>query len=95
MSRGSTVVCINCEEAISADARICPHCGELQPSPLLAALLAVIGVFAILVGFPVAAFTVGLVRWAGFAGVLVGIGLVFGGYTSYIDAQAQRSRRAR
>ncbi|WP_280536213.1 zinc ribbon domain-containing protein [Halopenitus sp. POP-27] len=95
MTDRRTVRCLGCEEVIDADARVCPHCGELQPTPILAAGAVVIGVFAFLFGFLLGAFTVGLTRWIGFALAVVGFGLAVGGYTSYLDATAQRGGRAR
>lgn len=95
MSRSSTVRCVACGEAISEDTRVCPHCGELQPTPLIAMGMAVAGVFMILLGLPLGAFSFGLSRWIGFAMTLVGMGLAFGGYTSYLDAQRARRTRSR
>lgn len=95
MSRQRTVQCLSCEEPLHEDVRRCTNCGELQPSPMLAMLLGFIGVFGILVGVLLGAFTLGLSRMIGLAMVLVGFALVIGGYTSYLDAQAQRRRRAR
>ncbi|QHS16071.1 zinc ribbon domain-containing protein [Halopenitus persicus] len=95
MTDPRTVRCLGCDRAIDADARVCPHCGELQPTPILAAGAVVVGVFAFLFGFLLGAFTVGLTRWVGFALAVVGFGLVVGGYTSYLDARARRGGRAR
>lgn len=95
MTRQRTVQCLNCGEPMSEDARRCPNCGELQPSPMLAVLLGFVGVFGILVGVLLSAFTLGLSRMLGLAMVLVGFALIVGGYTSYLDAQAQRRRKAR
>ena len=50
MTDPRTVRCLGCDRAIDADARVCPHCGELQPTPILAAGAVVIGVFAFRVG---------------------------------------------
>lgn len=95
MTRQRTVHCLSCGEPLSEDARLCPNCGELQPSPMLALLLGFVGIFGILIGVVLGAFTLGLSRMFGLSMVLVGVALVVGGYTSYLDAQAQRRRRAR
>lgn len=95
MTQRRTVRCLSCGEPLHEDARRCPNCGEFQPSPILALLLGFIGVFGILVGGLLGAFTLGLSRMLGLSMVLVGVALIVGGYTSYLDAQAQRRRRAR
>ncbi|MFC6614589.1 zinc ribbon domain-containing protein [Halopenitus salinus] len=90
MPGGRSVRCTTCDRVIDEDVRVCPHCGELQPSPILAAALGGLGAASMLFGVPLAAFSVGLSRWIGFALAVVGIGLAFGGYTSYLDAKARR-----
>lgn len=95
VSGGRSVRCTTCDRAIDEDARVCPHCGELQPTPILAAGLCGLGVAAMLFGFPLGVFTVGPSRWIGFTLAVVGLGLAFGGYTSYLDAKARRRGRRR
>ncbi|MFA9516015.1 zinc ribbon domain-containing protein [Halopenitus sp. H-Gu1] len=95
MSEGRPVQCTTCDRTIDEDARVCPHCGELQPSPILAAGLGGLGVTSLLFGVPLGVFTVGLSRWVGFALAVMGLGLAFGGYTAYLDAKARRRGRPR
>lgn len=95
MTRQRTVQCLSCGEPLSEDARICPNCGELQPSPLLAMVLGLVGVFGTLVGLLLGAFTLGLSRMLGLSMSLIGFALIVGAFTSYLDAKAQRRRRAR
>ncbi|WP_418281560.1 zinc ribbon domain-containing protein [Halorubrum sp. DTA98] len=87
------VRCIDCREPISSDARICPHCNTVQPSPLLDAGLVVAGVFAFLFGVILAVMTLGTSRLIGFTLVMLGAGLTAGGYTRYVDRQAERRAR--
>lgn len=87
------VRCIDCREPIPSDARICPHCNSVQPSPLLDVGLVVIGVFALLFGVILAMMTLGTSRLLGFTLIMLGFGLATGGYTRYIDRQAERRAR--
>ncbi|QAU13529.1 zinc ribbon domain-containing protein [Halorubrum sp. BOL3-1] len=82
------VHCVECREPVPGDARICPHCRAIQPSPLLDVVVVVAGVFALLFGVVLAAMTVGTSRLIGFVMLVVGFGLAVGGYTRYIDRQA-------
>ena len=87
------VRCIDCREPIPSDARICPHCNSVQPSPLLDVGLVVVGVFAFLFGVILAVMTLGVSRLLGFALIMLGFGLTAGGYTRHIDRQAERRAR--
>ena len=87
------VRCIECREPISVDARICPHCRTIQPSPLLDVGVVVAGVFALLFGVVLAVMTVGTSRLVGFVLLVVGFGLAVGGYTRYVDRQAASRAR--
>jgi hypothetical protein len=87
------VHCVECREPISADARICPHCRTIQPSPLLDVGVVVAGVFALLFGVVLAVMTVGTSRLLGFVLLVVGFGLAVGGYTRYIDRRAASRAR--
>lgn len=89
----SGVVCISCREGIGAGARRCPHCGELQPSPLIDGGIAVAGIFMLLIGVPLGGFSAGLPAIAGYGGVLVGIAMIVGAVTHYLDTQSKRNRR--
>ncbi|ESS11035.1 MAG: hypothetical protein A07HR60_02180 [uncultured archaeon A07HR60] len=89
----SGVVCVNCREGVAAGARRCPHCGELQPSPLIDGGIAVGGVFLVLIGIPLGGFAEGFPAIAGYGGVLIGIALVVGAVTHYLDAQNERTHR--
>jgi len=87
------VHCVECREPIPKDARFCPHCETLQPSPLLDVGVVVTGVFAFVFGVILTVMTIGTTRLAGFTLVVLGFGLSVGGYTRYIDRQAGRRRR--
>jgi len=87
------VHCVECREPIPTDARICPHCRAIQPSPLLDVGVVVAGVFALLFGVVLAVMTVGTSRLLGFVLLVVGFGLAVGGYTRYLDRQAASRAR--
>ncbi|SNR48598.1 zinc ribbon domain-containing protein [Halorubrum vacuolatum] len=92
MSR-DRVRCVDCLEPIPSDARLCPHCSALQPSPLLDAVLVGGGVFAFLFGLILTVMTLGTSRLVGFTLLVSGFGLVVGGYTRYLDRQDKRRSR--
>ncbi len=92
MSR-DRVRCTACLEPIPSDARICPHCTAVQPSPLLDAGLVGGGVFAFLFGLILTVMTLGTTRLVGFTLLMLGFGLVVGGYTRYLDRQDKRRGR--
>ncbi|WP_049983236.1 hypothetical protein [Halorubrum sp. BV1] len=92
MSR-DRVYCVDCREPIPSDARICPHCEAVQPSPLVDAGVVVAGVFAFVFGVILTLMTVGTTRMLGFVLIVVGFGLGVGGYTRHIDRQAGRRAR--
>ena len=92
MSR-DRVNCVDCREPISSDARICPHCEAVQPSPLLDVGVVVAGVFAFVFGGLLALMTLGTTRLIGFVLIVAGFGLAVGGYTRHIDRQAGRRGR--
>jgi hypothetical protein len=87
------VHCVDCREPIASDARVCPHCEAVQPSPLVDVGVVVVGVFAFAFGLLLAMLTIGTSRLLGFLLLVVGFGLAVGGYTRHVDRQA--SRRAR
>ena len=87
------VRCVDCREPIASDARVCPHCEAVQPSPLVDVGVAVAGVFAFAFGLLLAMLTVGTTRLAGFLLLVVGFGLAVGGYTRYLDRQAASRAR--
>ena len=92
MSR-DRVHCVDCREPIPSDARICPHCETVQPSPLLDVGVVVAGVFAFVFGAVLALMTLGATRVLGLGLIVAGFGLTVGGYTRYIDRQAGRRGR--
>lgn len=92
MSR-DRVHCIDCGEPIPSDARICPHCETVQPSPLVDVGLAVTGVFVFVFGAILALMTLGGTRLLGFTMIVLGFGLAVGGYTRHIDRQSGRRAR--
>lgn len=87
------VRCIECREPVPEDARICPYCRTIQPSPLLDVGVVVAGAFALLFGVVLAVMTVGTSRLVGFVLLFVGFGLAVGGYTRYVDRQAASRAR--
>lgn len=87
------VVCASCRKAIGVDIRRCPHCGGLQPTPLIDGGIAAGGVFLTLIAIPLGGFSEGVPAIAGYGGVLVGIALVVGAVSRYIDTQNDRNRR--
>lgn len=87
------VYCIDCGEPVPSDARICPHCETVQPSPLVDVGLSVGGVFSIVFGAVLALMTLGTTRLLGFTMIVVGFALTVGGYTRHIDRQAGRRAR--
>ncbi len=92
MSR-DRVHCVQCREPVPSDARICPHCEAVQPSPLVDVGIAVSGVFAFVFGVILALMTLGTTRLIGFTLLVLGFGLAVGGYTRHIDRQAGRRAR--
>lgn len=92
MSR-DRIHCVDCREPIPGDARICPHCEAVQPSPLVDVGVVVTGVFAFAFGLLLAMLTVGTSRLVGFLLLVVGFGLGVGGYTRHVDRQAGRRAR--
>jgi hypothetical protein len=88
----SRIGCINCGESLSPETRRCPHCGELQPTPLIDGGIAVGGVFLALVSIPLGAFTEGLIAIAGYGGAFIGVAMILGAVTRYIDIQSDRKR---
>ncbi len=87
------VHCVDCGEPIPSDARICPHCEAVQPSPLVDVGVAVAGVFSFVFGAILALMTLGTTRLLGFTMIVLGFGLAVGGYTRHIDRQAGRRAR--
>ena len=87
------VHCVECREPIGGDARVCPHCRAIQPSPLLDVGVVVAGVFALLFGVVLAVMTAGTSRLIGLTLLFVGFGLAAGGYTRYVDRQAASRAR--
>ncbi|GAA0516605.1 hypothetical protein SAMN04488066_11837 [Halorubrum aquaticum] len=87
------VHCVDCREPIPGDARVCPHCRALQPSPLVDVGIVVSGVFAFVFGAILALMTIGTTRLAGFLLLVVGFGLAVGGYTRHVDRTAERRAR--
>ncbi|WP_049906562.1 zinc ribbon domain-containing protein [Halorubrum aidingense] len=92
MSR-DRVYCVDCGEPVPSDARICPHCEAVQPSPLVDVGVAVAGVFSFVFGAVLALMTLGTTRMLGFVLIVLGFGLAVGGYTRHIDRQAGRRAR--
>ncbi|OYR53634.1 zinc ribbon domain-containing protein [Halorubrum halodurans] len=92
MSR-DRVRCVECREPVPGDARICPHCEAVQPSPLVDAGIVVAGVFAFVFGAILALMTIGTTRLVGFLLLVVGFGLAVGGYTRHLDRRATRRAR--
>lgn len=92
MSR-DRVHCVECREPLPTDARICPHCEAVQPSPLVDVGIAVAGVFSFVFGAILALMTIGTTRLLGFLLIVVGFGLAVGGYTRHVDRQAGRRSR--
>ncbi|MFW6317311.1 MAG: zinc ribbon domain-containing protein [Halorubrum sp.] len=92
MSR-DRIRCVDCREPIPSDARICPHCETVQPSPLVDVGVVVAGVFAFAFGLLLAMLTVGTSRLLGFILLVVGFGLGVGGYTRHVDRRAGRRAR--
>ncbi|MUW14650.1 zinc ribbon domain-containing protein [Halorubrum sp. CBA1125] len=93
MSR-DRVRCVECREPLPSDARVCPHCEAVQPSPARRPSASpVAGVFAFVFGVVLALMTIGTTRILGFGLVVVGFGLSVGGYTRHVDRQAERRAR--
>lgn len=88
----SGIGCVNCGESLNSETRRCPYCGQLQPTPLIDGGIAVGGVFLVLVSVPLGAFTEGLTAIAGYGGVFIGIAMILGAATRYIDIQSDRKR---
>jgi uncharacterized membrane protein len=87
------VYCVDCGEPVPSDARICPHCEAVQPSPLVDVGVAVAGVFSFVFGAILALMTLGTTRMLGFVLIVLGFGLAVGGYTRHVDRQAGRRAR--
>lgn len=84
--------CSSCGEPVPRQSKVCPHCGSIQPSHLLLFGLIGIGFFVLLFGGLIALFSVGLEQLFGFLIAVVGLAMMFGGYTSYLDRTAGRDR---
>lgn len=73
----------------------CPHCEKMQPSGVLSLLLAVVGIFALVIGLIVGLGSGGMSSIVGFTIAIIGLGLAVGSYTRYKDIQAAKYGRVR
>lgn len=80
---------------MARNARTCPHCGEVQPSGVLSLVLAVVGVFALLLGFLVGTFSAGTSSLVGYVIAIVGFALAVGSYSRYLEIRAAKYGRIR
>lgn len=90
MSDRRGAVCVACGERIRADVRVCPHCGEPQPSPLSAVLGGLVGGVLLVAGLLFGVFGAGRAALAGYLVAIVGLGVGVAAVSRYLDRRAER-----